>query len=84
MKISITFDNMIAQKINFYYLLEPIKDLPNTEFQIEENDKGIIKNHVYNWIALEQLNDKNLEPLDISKLLSKGLTANNILLSDDR
>ena len=79
-----TIDNNIAQEINYYYLLDSKEIIPFDEFETTENDKGTLKVHNYEWLKINELIDKKVNPLSIANLIIKGSNRNNILLTDER
>lgn len=78
-------DNKVIQEINYYYKLLPLCEIDKNDFEIIENDKGVIKKHEFCWLPIRDSFKKNLQPIDISNLLIKNFSKNkNILISDYR
>lgn len=78
--------NTVCQEINYYYKVELLFDVLSDEpFEIIELDKGIEKKHKFHWIPITELVESNLQPIDISKLITENLnTSKNISISDYR
>ena len=78
--------NTVCQEINYYYKVELLFDvLPDEPFEIIELDKGIEKKHKFHWIPITELVESNLQPIDISKMITENPnTSKNISISDYR
>lgn len=78
--------NVVSQEINYYYKVELLFDvLPDEPFEIIEIDKGTEKKHKFHWIPITELVESNLQPIDISKLITENPNiSKNINISDYR
>ena len=72
-----------CHEINYYYRLEPINDIKTEEFTIIENDKGIIKEQNFYWIDINNLVEKNVMPINITKLIQDNKEIKNLIIEID-
>lgn len=73
----------ICHEINYYYRLEPIKDIETKEFTIIENDKGTIKEQNFYWIDINKLVANNVMPISITKLIQDDKNIQDLILETD-
>lgn len=67
-------NNLSTHEISFYYAIESKKNLPEDDFQLTENDKGVIKTHFFHWIKLNDLKNTDFRP----SILKEKLSNNNL------
>ena len=78
-------DETTSQEINYYYKLKNLTPLSDEPFSVKEIDKGIEKEHKFDWIDISELSDKNFKPDHMAKLIMENIeTRNNVVLSDNR
>lgn len=75
--------NEIFHEINYYYKLEPIKNIETKEFTIVENDKGTIKEQKFFWIDIDKLEESNVRPIEIVRLLNENKNTKDLILEID-
>ena len=74
-----------SQEINYYYKLENLDFLPDESFFVKEIDIGVVKEHKFAWIDINDLCDKNFKPDHMAKIIMKNLESkDNVILSDNR
>ena len=72
-------DGMPFHEIGFYYLLEPKNNVKLKDFELEENDNGKIRKHVFKWVTIDQLKEIDVRPSDLKYILEKGLDHQHII-----
>ena len=78
-------DETASQEINYYYNLKCLTPLSDLPFSVKEIDKGIEKEHKFDWIDISELCDKNFKPDHMAKIIMENIeTRNNVVLSDNR
>lgn len=75
-----TTNNKPSQEVNYYYVLNVEENISKEDFNITELDNGIEKVHEFCWINLEEIVDKNTQPIDIAKLLKNDNFQSNGLI----
>lgn len=61
-----------SHEIAYYYLVTPKSDICETDFVIEEMDKGKLKKHNFCWLKLEEIDRYNLMPPMMGELLKNN------------
>lgn len=78
-------DEATSQEINYYYKLKSLTPLSDAPFSVKEIDKGIEKEHKFDWIDINELCNKNFKPNHMAKIIMENIeTKNNVVLSDNR
>ena len=76
-------NGLITHELSMYYIVTPINfdNIPLDNYTNCENDKGILKNHNFEWLDLERLNEYDFKPNIIQKkLFDKNLKFEHIIL----
>ena len=63
-----------THEISFYYIVEPVNydNIPLDNYSTSEDDKGIMKEHNFEWIELSNLENVDFRPGFIKNKLAKG------------
>lgn len=72
-------DGMPFHEIGYYYLLKPKHNIDTKDFVFEEDDKGVIRHHQFNWVTLDQLEELDVRPHALKKVLREGLERQHII-----
>ncbi len=77
------FEDKTAQEINYFYEISTNLEKTETEFKLEEIDKGQKKIHNYVWCDISEINKVSLYPKVLKKLI-KNKKYDNIIFCDNR
>ena len=69
--VFINVKGTISHEIVYYYDVNPLKELPDDNFIIEEMDKGKLKKHNFCWLCVDELEKYKLMPPIMGDLLKK-------------
>ncbi|MBQ8909145.1 MAG: NUDIX domain-containing protein [Clostridia bacterium] len=72
-------DGKPFHEIGFYYLLSPTNNLPLSNFSIEENDNGKIRQHQFKWVEMEELETIDVRPSDLKSALKNNHERQHII-----
>lgn len=72
-------DGMPFHEIGFYYLLQPKSKIEIKDFDLQENDKGKIRNHKFRWVTIDELKEIDVRPNKLKDCLEKGLDHQHII-----
>lgn len=72
-------DGMPFHEIGFYYLLQPKSEIKIKDFNLEENDNGKIRKHMFKWVTIEELKKMDVRPNDLKHVLEKSLDHQHII-----
>lgn len=61
-----------SHEIAYYYLVTPKSEICESDFVIEEMDKGKLKKHNFCWLELDKIENYNLMPPVIGDLLKNN------------
>lgn len=67
-------NNLKTHEMSFYYIVEPenFDKIPLENYCIEENDKGELKQHNFEWLDIDSLNNYDFRPEFIKTKLMSG------------
>lgn len=74
-------EDKIAHEISFYYLLEPVIDIPMEDYEYVEIEDGQEFVHKYSWVSLEEARNFNVRPDWVADMILQG-RENYYYLSD--
>lgn len=76
-------NGLITHELSMYYLVNPVNfdNISLDNYTNCENDKGILKNHNFEWLDLSKLNEYDFKPNIIQeKLFDKNFEFEHIIL----
>lgn len=60
---------VLCHEIVYYYLVNSLDEISESDFILEEMDKGKLKRHNFCWLDIDKISDYNLMPPMMSDLL---------------
>lgn len=74
--------NKNIHEISFYYALTLLDELDTTDFTLMENDKGNIIKLDFKWIDLEEIENHDIRPEFLKKILKNSLNFNHLVINE--
>ena len=62
----------VAHEVAYYYVLDPIGEMPDEDFEYTEIDHGVKITHHYSWIKLEEAENYNIRPNWVAQMILEG------------
>ena len=74
--------NKIGHEIAYYYLLKPLQELPEKEFDSKETSIGSVQH--FKWVNIKELHKEILHPYFLEQILNSGKEYPEIIITDQR
>lgn len=72
-----------VHEISFYYLVQPLNEISNRDFDVCENGERSIIKHNFKWINISTINEYNIKPQFLKEILQRKKIAFNHIINDE-